>query len=66
MVSVAAKRCEYPRRSGWINANTGEPMMYLEEDNERARKLLQRIDWSKVKHSTGRPFEGLLVLQSQK
>ncbi len=29
-VSVGAKRFEYPRHSGLINANTGETMMYLE------------------------------------
>lgn len=55
-VSVGAKRFEYPRHSGLINANTGETMMYLEEDDERARKILEGVDWSKVKYSTGRPF----------
>lgn len=54
-ISVAAKGSEHPRKSGLINANTGEPIMYLEEDDEIARKIHERIDWSEVKYSTGRP-----------
>lgn len=65
--SLAAKWCEYPRRRDWINSDAGEPIMYLEEDDERARKSLSELSGQRrIIRLAVLYRKRLLVLQSQK